>query len=161
MADQKLQQYVGREQRARDIVARRRIEELAALFDFETEELLGDEGRIPPLAHWLFFNRWPPHYELGADGHPKRGGFMPPIALPRRMFAGGRDRFLQPVRLGDNIERISTIKSIAEKTGASANSFSLPLGTKSARKAGRQFSKSAITCIEPRRSRRAPNQSQV
>ncbi|WP_232332832.1 FAS1-like dehydratase domain-containing protein [Novosphingobium aquimarinum] len=55
---------------------------------------------------------------IDVDGHPKRGGFLPPIPLPRRMWAGGRLEFLAPLRIGEKLERISTIAAIKQKTGA-------------------------------------------
>src|SRR5207245_2659413 len=60
-----------------------------------------------------------PQRDLGADGHPKRGGFLPPVPLPRRMFAGGRIRFDTPARVGRPLQRSSTVTSVQDKTGRS------------------------------------------
>ena len=57
---------------------------------------------IPLSGHWLYFLETAPNAELGHDGHPKRGGFLPPVSLPRRMWAGGRIEFRAPVRIGDS-----------------------------------------------------------
>ncbi|MGH7328682.1 MAG: acyl-CoA dehydrogenase, partial [Polyangiaceae bacterium] len=80
---------------------------------------LSPDDTVPPLAHWLYFNTWARESQLGPDGHPRRGGFMPPITLPRRMFAGGRIKFVAPLALGESAERVSTITLIKPKTGAS------------------------------------------
>ncbi len=74
---------------------------------------------LPPLWHWLYFLDALPPSELGRDGHPKKGGFLPPVALPRRMWAGGRFEFHQPLRLGEEIEKRSSIIKLEEKRGRS------------------------------------------
>ena len=74
---------------------------------------------LPPCWHWLFFLEAAPPSGLGRDGHAARGEFLPPVALPRRMWAGGRLEFAEPLRIGENIVRKSTIKDIQEKTGRS------------------------------------------
>ena len=72
---------------------------------------------LPPLWHWLYFLPVAPLAEVGPDGHPRRGGFLPPVALPRRMWAGGRLTFHAPLQLGERARRISTIANIEEKAG--------------------------------------------
>ncbi len=79
----------------------------------------GDE--LPLLWHWLYFPTPAPLNELGHDGHPKLGGFLPPVKLPRRMWAGGRLKFLRPLKIGDQVEKKSTIKSISRKSGKSGD----------------------------------------
>ncbi|WP_233863640.1 FAS1-like dehydratase domain-containing protein [Paraburkholderia adhaesiva] len=74
---------------------------------------------VPPLWHWLYFLPIAPLADVGEDGHPKRGGFLPPVALPRRMWAGGRFTFHAPLRVGTQAQRTSTIASIEDKTGRS------------------------------------------
>ena len=75
------------------------------------------DGALPPLWHWLYFLPLAPASEIGPDGHPRRGGFLPPITLPRRMSAGGRLVFHDAPRCGEAITRTSTILKVAEKTG--------------------------------------------
>ena len=87
---------------------------LAATLDGEPP---GDT--VPPLWHWLYFLPVSPLSQAGADGHPKRGGFLPPVPLPRRMWAGGRFTFHAPLRAGTEAVRTSTIASIEDKTGRS------------------------------------------
>jgi 3-methylfumaryl-CoA hydratase len=72
---------------------------------------------VPPLWHWLYFLPISPLSETGRDGHPKRGGFLPPVPLPRRMWAGGRLTFHAPLKVGEEAVRTSTIVNIEDKTG--------------------------------------------
>ena len=74
---------------------------------------------VPNGWHWIFFLEAKPASELGSDGHPKRGGFLPPVPLPRRMWAGGRLEFIQPLKIGDLITRDSEILSVEPKSGRS------------------------------------------
>ena len=74
-------------------------------------------AELPPLWTWLYFLPLAAMNEVGPDGHPRRGGFLPPIELPRRMWAGSRCAFFGPVRIGDDIRKTSTILKIAETAG--------------------------------------------
>ncbi|ANN64920.1 FAS1-like dehydratase domain-containing protein [Bordetella bronchialis] len=76
-------------------------------------------GVVPPLWHWLYFLPVTPMSEVGPDGHARRGGFLPPVPLPRRMWAGGRLTFQAPLREGERATRTSTITHIEDKTGRS------------------------------------------
>lgn len=76
-------------------------------------------SRLPPLWHWLYFLPGERQSNIGPDGHPQRGGFLPPITLPRRMWAGGRLRFLRPLTVGEPVRRLSTIRGIQTKSGRS------------------------------------------
>ena len=111
-------EYIGRQERRTDRLDPHRVTNLAALLDTGVDAI-APNGELPPLAHWLYFNSWARQSELGSDGHPKRGGFMPPITLPRRMFAGGRLAFHRALRIDENAERVATIMSIKPKTGSS------------------------------------------
>ena len=72
---------------------------------------------LPPLWHWLYFLPLYRQSEVGPDGHAKRGGFLPPVPLPRRMWAGSQFEFSRPPRVGDHITRVSTIAEVTEKPG--------------------------------------------
>jgi 3-methylfumaryl-CoA hydratase len=74
---------------------------------------------LPPGWHWAYFLDTAPSSELGPDGHPRRGGFMPPVPLARRMWAGSRLEFLAPLALGEPARRASRILSVEEKSGRS------------------------------------------
>ncbi|HWS76507.1 MAG TPA: MaoC family dehydratase N-terminal domain-containing protein [Quisquiliibacterium sp.] len=74
---------------------------------------------LPELWHWLYFLPMYRHSEAGPDGHPARGGFMPPVPLPRRMFAGSRLTWQRPLRVGEQVTRVSRITDVTPKTGRS------------------------------------------
>lgn len=73
----------------------------------------------PPGLHWCLAPDIVDSSSLGSDGHPHRGSFLPPIPLPRRMWASGEVRFLSSMFIGDTIIRRSIVKDIAEKDGRS------------------------------------------
>ncbi|MGH6957505.1 MAG: FAS1-like dehydratase domain-containing protein [Caulobacteraceae bacterium] len=77
------------------------------------------EAAFPPLGHWAYFNDAAAPGDLGPDGHPKRGRFMPPVALPRRMFASAEIAFLAPLTLGEPADLTTTIADIRERSGRS------------------------------------------
>lgn len=109
------QEFVGRAETREDRIDRRLVEGLAATLSRSVPE-----GDLPPLWHWMLFQDWKPADGLGPDGHPKRGGFLPPVHhLERRMWAGGRVTFQGGLRSGDAVRRTSTIQSIESKTGGS------------------------------------------
>ncbi|MSP05635.1 MAG: acyl-CoA dehydrogenase [Acetobacteraceae bacterium] len=111
--------YIGRVETRDDHVHPVLIRGLAATLDMPEADV-APEGVLPPLWHWMLFQDWVPASGLGADGHPKRGGFLPPVHdLPRRMWAGGRVRFISPLHAGEPITRVSTILSVDEKSGDS------------------------------------------
>jgi 3-methylfumaryl-CoA hydratase len=108
--------YVGRSETRTDTVWPLLLRGLAATLDVPEPE----GGVLPPLWHWMLFQDWVPGQGLGPDGHPRRGGFLPPVHdLPRRMWAGGRVTFHGPLRAGDSVTRASTILSVQEKSGGS------------------------------------------
>lgn len=113
-----LQAWVGRQETQSDLVSLGRMQQMAATFGWSQEaQQLG--APLPPLAHLFFCNELTAAAELGHDGHAKRGPFMPPVVLPRRMWAGSDTRFVAPILIGDQVERRSTIKSVTQKTGRS------------------------------------------
>lgn len=80
---------------------------------------LGDP--LPPLWHWLYFLPVHRQSELGPDGHAKLGGFLPPVPLPRRLWAGTRIEFHHPLRVGETITRESRIVNVEHKQGRSGS----------------------------------------
>ena len=111
--------WSGRQEEVSDVLEPARTNALSAALG-ETGSRV-DGAELPPLHHWLYFWDVRPPTHLGQDGHPARGGFLPPVHLPRRMWAGGRLKFLQPLRLGEKIKRTSTIQGIESKTGSSGS----------------------------------------
>ena len=113
-----LRGWVGKKEVRSDSLTAWPIAALAATLD--EPELAVDIGSpVPNGWHWIFFLEAKPASELGSDGHPKRGGFLPPVPLPRRMWAGGRLEFIQPLKIGDPITRESEILSVEPKSGRS------------------------------------------
>jgi 3-methylfumaryl-CoA hydratase len=113
-----LKDWVGRTQLQRDRIAAAPLAGLSATLDRDDPPpSIGDA--VPPLWHWLYWLPQAPAHEIGPDGHPRRGGFLPPVPLPRRMWAGGRLEFLQPLRVGEAADRHSRIQSVEVKRGRS------------------------------------------
>ena len=108
--------WVGRVEEAQDIVTARQARQLAATLDVSGPFADGDP--LPALWHWMGWTPETPMAELGPDGHPAKGGFLPPVPLERRMWAGGRLEFLAPLRIGETLNRRSEILNVAEKTGS-------------------------------------------
>ncbi len=113
-----LQKWVGKTESASDQVTPTPIAALFATLDVEAPHPAAGDP-VPPLWHWLYFLETHRQSELGLDGHAKRGGFLPPVPLPRRMWAGGRFEFHRPLRVGETVTRISRIADVQEKTGRS------------------------------------------
>jgi 3-methylfumaryl-CoA hydratase len=113
-----LKRWVGRSETRSDEITAAPMAALAATLDLE--ERLPEAGDLlPPLWHWLYFLPFQRQSELGPDGHAKRGGFLPPVDLPRRMWAGGRIDFIRPLRAGESVTRTSHIAGVRFKEGRS------------------------------------------
>ncbi len=114
----RLRDWVGKTETRTDLVTAWPLKALAATID--AREVATENGAvIPPAWHWLYFFEAKPASELGTDGHPQKGGFLPPVPLPRRMWAGGRLEFLAPLGVGETITRNSEILSVEPKSGRS------------------------------------------
>jgi len=121
MSLEKLKEWIGRTQSVEDLAAPFPVRALAATLDEgDPDPRNGDP--LPPLWHWLYFLEIAPQSKIGPDGHAERGDFLPPVPLPRRMWAGSRFTFDgEPVHIGETIERRSTIKSVEPKTGSTGS----------------------------------------
>lgn len=132
---EKLQQWIGREQESQDLVTPRLIAQLNSCFD--------DPGAlVEPVQHWYPGLHWAiapdsaPLSSLDEDGHIARGGFLPPVPLPHRMWAGGRLEYLDPLCVGDAVSRRSRVEDVTIKQGRSGvlcfvavrHEFSTPRG---------------------------------
>lgn len=106
---------------AADVIALDRATAFAATLDLDRHPVAGDA--LPPLWHWLYFWSVARQSELGHDGHPLKGGFLPDLGLPRRMWAGGRVVFENPLPIGEAAVRTSRVLSVEHKEGRSG-----PLG---------------------------------
>lgn len=111
-----LTDWIGRPQTEFDIADEGRVAALAALLDHAQPPW--SPGELPPLAHWLHFQPHVRQSQLGVDGHPVKGGFLPPVPLPRRMWVASRVEFCAPIPFGEKIERHSTIADIKHREGA-------------------------------------------
>ncbi|MDO8276422.1 MAG: MaoC family dehydratase N-terminal domain-containing protein [Serpentinimonas sp.] len=113
-------QWEGRTECLEEIIGATPLSGMAALMD--RSDVVPEVGTmVPPLWHWLYFLPQPPQSQIGEDGHPRRGGFLPPVPLPRRMWAGGRLTWntINPLRVGDRARRTSRIVSVRHKAGRS------------------------------------------
>src|SRR5438105_995471 len=111
-----LRPWVGKSETREDVIDARPLVLLSATLD--RDDLPPRPGdAVPPLWHWLYFLPAYRQSELGPDGHAKRGGFLPPVPLPRRMWAGGRLQWHAPLRVGEAVERTSRIASVTHKAG--------------------------------------------
>lgn len=115
-----LRSWIGRSEMREDSIDARPISLLAATLDRDDPPPKAGD-RVPPLWHWLYFLPVYRQSEVGPDGHAKRGGFMPPVPLPRRMWAGSRIEWLRPLRIGTIATRYSRIVSVTPKRGRSGD----------------------------------------
>ena len=113
-----LTKWLDRPEQMSDVISAGPTARLAATLDRDTTAWEAGTP-LPELWHWLYFLPAHPQREIGPDGHVRRGGFLPPVPLPRRMWAGGRFGFLAPLRIGDTVLRTSRIVDISEKHGRS------------------------------------------
>ncbi|UOK35913.1 FAS1-like dehydratase domain-containing protein [Pseudomonas palleroniana] len=106
--------WIGRSETSHDLLSHNLLKRIAATFG---EEVPSDGEAIAPLWQWCFFQDPLPEAALGTDGHPVRGGFLPPADNRNRMWAGGRIEFVQALRAGAAATRVSTITAVEEKAG--------------------------------------------
>jgi len=109
-------QWIGRSETVPDVVTATPYAALSAMLDRPAVRPPAGTP-LPALWHWLYFLPLHRQSEIGADGHAHLGGFLPPIPLPRRMWAGSQFEFRKPLHVGDAITRISTIHDVTEKSG--------------------------------------------
>ena len=113
-----LRSWIGRSEQRTDTISAAPLAALAATLDRD-DAPPGNGTAVPPLWHWLYFLPMARQSELGPDGHPRRGGFLPPVELPRRMWAGGRLTFARPLRVGEIATRTSKIADVTAKDARS------------------------------------------
>jgi 3-methylfumaryl-CoA hydratase len=115
-----LREWVGHTESAEDVVAPAKVAALAATLDRDDAwPMAGDP--LPPPWHWTLCLPAARQSAIGPDGHPARGGFLPPVPLPRRLWAGGRLSFPQALRVGERVERRSRVMSVEHKSGRSGD----------------------------------------
>ncbi len=112
--------WIGRTESVADGLSPEQASRAAATFDDGTTDVR-EGSAVPPLWQWFYFLPHAPQAALDGDGHPKRGGFLPPIPYPRRMFAGSRMVFHHPLRLGAAATRDGEIRNVVLKSGRSGS----------------------------------------
>jgi 3-methylfumaryl-CoA hydratase len=131
-----LRQWIGRTEQASDIVTAQLVKALRATLFMDIGAPKPSDP-APWTVHWCLAQPVYPMAQLSADGHPTRGGFLPPVPLPRRMWAGGELEFFAPLRVGDEATRTSRISDVTMKTGSTgvlcfvsvAHEITTPRGT--------------------------------
>lgn len=116
--EQAARDAVGRSRRVEDRIDPWRAAALHATLDLDGPPP-GPGAALPAFWHWIYFLEAAPARALGRDGHPAKGGFIPDLGLPRRMWAGGRLAFERPLPIGAEVVRTTTIEDIALKEGRS------------------------------------------
>ena len=112
-----LQAWIGRSETIEDTATATPYAALSATLDQPDTTRPAPGTPLPSLWHWLYFLPIHAQSDIGPDGHAKRGGFMPPVPLPRRMWAGSDFEFHESLRVGDALSRTSTIVDVKEKSG--------------------------------------------
>lgn len=120
MKQQHYADWTGSSERLEEDIVLTPAQGLAATLDDQQSRFQTGDA-LPPLWHWLYFLPRVAQSGLGPDGHPRRGGFLPPVALPRRMFAGARTQFHSPLRMGQPAVREGTVLNVTEKQGKSGH----------------------------------------
>jgi 3-methylfumaryl-CoA hydratase len=110
-----LRGWVGRRQESEQALDPFPARALAGLLD--RPQAPGEGDALPLPWHWLYFLDTPARSETGRDGHPRRGGFLPPVPLPRRMWAAGRMQVAAPLLLGRKAQKLSTVRRVDLKAG--------------------------------------------
>jgi len=132
-------EWIGRTETVHDGLSAEQARRTAATLD-DVVTSVTPESPLPPLWQWCYFLAAVPQSALDGDGHPQRGGFLPPIPFPRRMFAGSRMQFHQPLRLGTPAVREGEIRNVVLKSGRSGSLAFVTVGYR--------FMQNGVCCIE-------------
>jgi 3-methylfumaryl-CoA hydratase len=112
-----LRKWIGKTSETSDLITSQMVRGLRATFFLDIgNPVAGDPA--PAAIHWCLAPQVAPMSEIGPDGHPARGGFLPPVPLPRRMWAGGKTDFIDPLRVGDEVQKVSKIVDVQLKSGS-------------------------------------------
>ena len=111
-----LSQWIGRQEIVEETISAEPLRRMRAALDLEAK-VISDGEEIPALWHWAYFLAPVRASELGRDGHAALGEFMPPVPLPRRMWAGGKIIFNTAIRVGETARRESTVRDVKIKQG--------------------------------------------
>jgi 3-methylfumaryl-CoA hydratase len=108
-----LTDWIGNQDKRSETIHQQSLDGFAALMDLQVPA----PPIVPAGGHWMYFLPRDLQSNLAQDGHTYKGGFLPPVDLPRRMWAGGRITFDRPLKSGMTVEKTSTVKAVAEKNG--------------------------------------------
>jgi 3-methylfumaryl-CoA hydratase len=111
-----LRGWIGRSERCSDVVTDRLVLSLRSTLDLGWTSA-ADTPPLPVALHWCLAPQIEPRGSLGSDGHPRRGGFLPPVSLTRRMWAASQVRLVDELRIGDVVERASRVVDVSMKSG--------------------------------------------
>ncbi len=135
----KFDAWLGKTESCTEVIGPNPLRGFAALLD-RPQTPAGAGSPLPPLWHWFYFLEMTPQRDIARDGHARKGGFLPPIELPRRMWAGSRFRFHHPLRIGETVTRRSRIDGIKFKQGRSGQLAFVEVGHEYDSPAGLAFS---------------------
>ena len=121
-----LKQWEGKQEIHEDVISLATAQALAATLDWQNMPEAGDV--LANAGHWMHFLPNARQSDIGHDGHPKKGGFLPPVPLPRRMWASGSLDFQAPLRIGEVLKKVSTINSIKHKQGGTGSLVFVEVG---------------------------------
>jgi 3-methylfumaryl-CoA hydratase len=116
-----LQKWIGNAEEAEEELDLWPVTAMMAILDVPAEDRLERGDTLPPTAHWNYFVPRVPESRVDRDGHPQRGDFLPPIPLPRRMWAGSRIEYYNPLVIGQKVSKSSTVQDIKVKEGKSGS----------------------------------------
>jgi 3-methylfumaryl-CoA hydratase len=128
MTQEPISNWLGRQETLEETLASGPAQGLAATLNLDPADFAAEGTILPPVWNWLYFLPRAPSHNIGPDGHPKRGGFLPPITLARRMWAGSRCTFHHDLHVGDRVTKTSTILKISEKQGRTGTMFFVTVG---------------------------------
>ncbi len=109
-------EWIGKQETIEGLVTAYNANALTATFDRD-DPLFRDGDAIPPGWHQFYIREVVKLSDTAPDGHPKRGDFVPPVPLPRRMWAGTKSTFLKPIHIGERIRKVTTIQAVTPKVG--------------------------------------------
>jgi len=124
----KVNKWIGKSIHNNDYINDYPVKAMAAVFDYNYNS--AEFKEVPYGWHWLYFLNLPLQKNLGPDGHEKKIGFMPPIDLPIRMYAGGEINYYKPLLIGQEVKKTSSIVSIENKKGSTGNLIFLKINHK-------------------------------
>jgi 3-methylfumaryl-CoA hydratase len=116
--ESELRAWIGRTAEAESVVTPANADVLTATLDRDEAPFKAGDA-IPPGWHWYYFPERVKLADTAADGHARKGAFMPPVPLPRRMWASDKQTYHRPLHIGEKIRRVSTVTDVSPKTGKS------------------------------------------